>query len=231
MSFAVTERERARMWKGHRAPALDSPFVGSPNWFPLRLITGIISGLLQPQGVERLSRQFSSDGKTMVTLVFCDCGTRFLPEDPVDLAAVISFPRQSFLDGRDRRVAGLIGITILIVIDIAVSAGIIVPISVSVGVAVVIGIAVAIVVIVWVPPRPPRIKSDVEYHPRAVKEMATMPVPPVIAASVPIAMPSRRMLRGHVVAPIGTKIRASISHLGCAISCASEIRNPAILFI
>src|SRR5205814_8416494 len=54
---------------------------------------------------------------------------------------------------------------------------------------------IAVVVIVWVVPRrPPRIESDIKDDPRAVKEMTSVAVPPVIAVAVPITMPVRRTL-------------------------------------
>src|SRR5260370_30104410 len=37
--------------------------------------------------------------------------------------------------------------------------------------------------------RPPRIKADIEDHPRAINEAALMTIPPMVAVMVPIPMP------------------------------------------
>src|SRR5438094_7283169 len=70
--------------------------------------------------------------------------------------------------------------------------------------------------------RPQRIKADIEDHPRSVKEMTSVAVPPVIAVAVPITMPVRRTLGEDVVSPVSTKMVVSIPELDSGISLVPD---------
>src|SRR5262245_31859613 len=72
---------------------------------------------------------------------------------------------------------------------------------------------VAVVFIIRVVRRPPRIKSDTKDHPRFVDEATPVTVPPMIATSVPVAMPISRMPRDDVPLPVTTEMIVSISEI------------------
>jgi hypothetical protein len=154
---------------------------------------------------------------------------RFRSQNTVNLPIVKTFMDKFLLGGGDGRVCGLTAIPILrailisglvfitilisglIVITVLihrlaiVNAGIVVAISVAVRViTVVIRVSVAITVsVVGIVPPPPRRKSNVEDYPRPVKEVATMPMPPMVAVAVPIPLPVRGPLRENVISPVG----------------------------
>ena len=136
---------------------------------------------------------------------------------------IVTLARESLLRSGDDRVGGLVGVTVLIGVGIAVSARVVITRVVCVRIAV---IPVS-VVIIGIPVRPPWIESEVKDDPGAIDESAMMPAPNVIAAAIPIALPVARMLRYDVVPPVRGKI-ISTAHLACASSLASQVRNRAI---
>jgi hypothetical protein len=74
------------------APAtVDTQF--QTRWLALHLIIGIVVGLLQAQGVERVGCQLASDAKAVITLVSQNRVPRFRPEDAIDLSSIITVAR------------------------------------------------------------------------------------------------------------------------------------------
>src|SRR5437016_10235140 len=136
---------------------------------------------------------------------------------------IVTLARESLLRSGDDRVGGLVGVTVLIGVGIAVSARVVITRVVCVRIAV---IPVS-VVIIGIPVRPPWIESEIENDPGAIDESAMMPAPNVIAAAIPIALPVARMLRYDVVPPVRGKI-ISTANLGCAVSPVSGVCNRAI---
>src|SRR6202035_4415102 len=70
--------------------------------------------------------------------------------------------------------------------------------------------AVAVVVRIVSAIPPPRIKTDIEYHPRSIDEAAPMAIPPMVAMPVPVAMPIPRLLPEDVLLPVTAKTSVSI---------------------
>src|ERR1700730_565999 len=119
----------------------------------------------------------------MVALIFGNRGPRFRSKDAVDLTAIVTLLREGLLSGGYVRVAGLDGlirITVLVVIrSRIVRAGIV---AVLVRITVAVGVVIRVIPI-W----PPRIEAGVKDEPRAVEEVATVTVPPMVAATIPVA--------------------------------------------
>src|SRR5437588_2799384 len=139
----------------------------------------------QSQSVERVRRQSSGHTQSVAALVACHSLPCFRPSNAVDLSAIVTLARESLLRSGDDRVGGLVGVTVLIGVGIAVSARVVITRVVCVRIAV---ISVS-VVIIGIPVRPPWIESEVKDDPGAIDESAMMPAPNVIAAAIPITLP------------------------------------------
>src|SRR5438874_8929453 len=209
-------------WPAPRRP----PFI--LNFEFIRLFFSVTGDLPQAQGAKRVRRQIPINAQAVIALVARNRASRLRANDTVDLSTVITLARQSLLHRGHSRVTRLIGVAILIVVLFAVVVIRIVSVRVTVG-AVAISVSV-IIIRIPIRPSPPRPKSDVEYHPRTVEEVATMPVPDVITAAVPIAVPVRRMLREDVIMPVRRKI-ISVANLTATGSVACHVCDRLIFTV
>ena len=151
---------------------------------------------LQPESAQRVRVKIPGHAQALVTLVTHDRATGFRAEDTVDFSPVITLSRKLLLDCRDR------GIGILprrVVGALAVVIGIATLINPRIVVIRVV-IRRVVAVAIWIPIIV-RIKSRVIDEPEAVDEVATMSVPPMITAPVPIAMPIGRASRKDMFSP------------------------------
>src|SRR5437867_5063572 len=64
-------------------------------------------------------------------------------------------------------------------------------------------------------PRPPRIESATKDHPRSVDEGAPVTIPPMIAVTVPIAMPIARTTGEDVSLPVTTNMIVCVPEIVC----------------
>src|SRR5262249_28972899 len=145
----------------------------------------------QSERGQRVVRQRASDLQSVIALKLRQCGASLRAEHTIDLSAIIAVVRKALLDRGNGRVTTVIGVTVLVVVLFAAVVILIVAVSVRI---IVVAVAISVdVVIVRIPvrPAPPRPKSNVEDHPRTIKPVATMSVPPVIRVMIPITMPVR----------------------------------------
>ena len=130
----------------------------------------------------------------MTTLVTGNRSTCIGSDYAIDLTAVVTLAGKFLLNGRDERIARLLSVAVLLVVFVAVVARIII---------VRVRITVAVIVVWIIPPIcPPWVKPDVEDDSRPVNKPAAVAVPPMLAISIPVAMPPGGMLREHMVVPI-----------------------------
>src|SRR5207302_1028752 len=120
---------------------------------------------------ERVRRQSSGHTQSVAALVACNSSPCFWASNAVDLSAIVTLARESLLRSGDDRVGGLVGVTVLIGVGIAVSARVVITRVVCVRIAV---IPVS-VVIIGIPVRPPWIESEVKDDAGAIDESAMMP--------------------------------------------------------
>ena len=115
-----------------------------------------------------------------------DGATGFRAEDAVDFSPIITLTRESLLRGSDGGIGVVIAVAVLSIILLAL-----VSTRIVIGRFVVVRIPVVTVgvIVVRIPILPPWIESEVEDDPGPVDESAMMPVPDVIAAAIPIALP------------------------------------------
>src|SRR5207302_8961150 len=163
--------------------------------------------------------------QTFVALITHQRVTRFRSENAIDLSVIITGSRQLILDVSHRRslvrtraVSALIigiGVTLIVVVRLIVvivvsalvvgsrlivNAGIIAIGAVGIGIIVIVGVGIV------VGPAVPRDKSEIEDEPGIVHPTATMSLPPMVAVTVPIAMPISRPSREDMLASLGAII-------------------------
>src|SRR5439155_18597020 len=76
----------------------------------------------QSQSFERVRRQSSGHTQTVVALIARHGSPCFWASNAVDLSMIVTLARESLLRSGDDRVGGLVGVTVLIGVGIAVSA-------------------------------------------------------------------------------------------------------------
>src|ERR1043166_8104569 len=160
---------------------------------------------------QRFSVQATGDPQTVTSLKARNRSTCLRTNDAVDRSVVKTVLSQMILRRRNGRGRIFVRrgsvLTVILVVLVAVRIFRIIRVRIVVVVRIIIAVRKSVV---------PRIKAGIEHDPVAVEEMTTMPVPPMIMITIPIALPVRRTLRDDMIAPFCGQIITASTNLARA---------------